>query len=91
MERGRAVRDSPSCQCAEAGIFSSKCWAVRSISLTWLREARQINSPTGPNRLKPPGDWWPIILKTPLGPVELGGAIGDYGRGEFFFQVCRIF
>jgi len=25
------------------------------------------------------------------GPVEVAGAIGDYGRGRFFFRIGRIF
>jgi NTE family protein len=32
-----------------------------------------------------------IIVNTIFGPVELGGAIGDYGRGRFFFRIGRIF
>ena len=32
-----------------------------------------------------------IIINTIFGPVELAGAIGDYGRGRFFFRIGRIF
>ena len=32
-----------------------------------------------------------IIVNTLFGPVEVGGAVGDYGHGKFFFQVGRIF
>jgi NTE family protein len=32
-----------------------------------------------------------IIVNTIFGPVELAGAIGDYGRGRFFFRIGRIF
>ena len=32
-----------------------------------------------------------IIINTIFGPVELAGAIGEYGRGRFFFRIGRIF
>jgi NTE family protein len=32
-----------------------------------------------------------IVVNTIFGPVELAGAIGDYGRGRFFFRIGRIF
>jgi NTE family protein len=32
-----------------------------------------------------------IIVNTIFGPVEFAGAIGDYGRGRFFFRIGRIF
>jgi NTE family protein len=32
-----------------------------------------------------------IIINTIFGPVELAGAVGDYGRGRFFFRIGRIF
>jgi NTE family protein len=32
-----------------------------------------------------------IIVNTIFGPVEVGGAVGDYGHAKFFFQVGRIF
>ncbi len=32
-----------------------------------------------------------IIVNTIFGPVELAGAVGDYGRGRFFFRIGRIF
>jgi NTE family protein len=32
-----------------------------------------------------------IIVNTIFGPVEVAGAIGDYGRGRFFFRIGRIF
>ena len=32
-----------------------------------------------------------IIANTIFGPVELAGAVGDYGRGRFFFRIGRIF
>jgi NTE family protein len=32
-----------------------------------------------------------LIVNTLFGPVEVGGAVGDYGHSKFFFQVGRIF
>lgn len=32
-----------------------------------------------------------ILVKTIFGPVEIGGAVGNYGRGKFFFRVGRLF
>jgi len=32
-----------------------------------------------------------IIVNTIFGPVEVGGAVGDYGRGRFFFRIGRLF
>ena len=32
-----------------------------------------------------------IIVNTIFGPVELAGAVGDYGRGRFFFRIGRVF
>lgn len=32
-----------------------------------------------------------LIVNTIFGPVEVGGAAGDYGHAKFFFQVGRIF
>jgi NTE family protein len=32
-----------------------------------------------------------IIVNTIFGPVEVAGAVGDYGRGRFFFRIGRIF
>ena len=32
-----------------------------------------------------------IVVNTIFGPVELAGAVGDYGRGRFFFRIGRIF
>jgi hypothetical protein len=26
-----------------------------------------------------------------FGPVEVGGAVADYGHAKFFFQIARIF
>src|SRR5580704_12585567 len=32
-----------------------------------------------------------IIVNTIFGPVEIAGAVGDYGRGRFFFRIGRLF
>jgi NTE family protein len=32
-----------------------------------------------------------LIVNTIFGPVEVGGAVGDYGHSKFFFQIGRIF
>jgi NTE family protein len=32
-----------------------------------------------------------IIVNTIFGPVELAGAVGDYGRARFFFRIGRLF
>jgi NTE family protein len=41
---------------------------------------------------KLPGDvGGALIVNTIFGPVEIGGAVGDYGHAKFFFQVGRIF
>jgi len=41
---------------------------------------------------KLPGDvGGALIVNTIFGPVEVGGAVGDYGHAKFFFQIGRIF
>ena len=48
--------------------------------------------PVGPKALYLPGDVvGAIIVNTLFGPVEIGGAVGNYGHAKFFFQVGRIF
>ena len=32
-----------------------------------------------------------FVVSTIFGPVEIGGAIGDYERGRFFFKLGRVF
>ena len=32
-----------------------------------------------------------LIVNTIFGPVEVGGAVGDYGNAKFFFQIGKIF
>jgi NTE family protein len=48
--------------------------------------------PVGPKPPYLPGDVvGGIIVNTLFGPVEIGGAVGNYGHAKFFFQVGRIF
>jgi len=47
--------------------------------------------PIGPKPPYLPGDVvGGIIVKTIFGPVVIGGAVGNYGHGKFFFQVGRF-
>jgi NTE family protein len=48
--------------------------------------------PFGPKPPYLPGDVvGALIVNTLFGPVEIGGAVGNYGHAKFFFQVGRIF
>jgi NTE family protein len=48
--------------------------------------------PNGPKPPNLPMDFvGGLLVKTIFGPVEIGGAVGDYGRGRFFFQVGQVF
>jgi len=48
--------------------------------------------PFGPKPPHVPGDVvGGLIVNTIFGPVEVGGAVGNYGHAKFFFQVGRIF
>ena len=48
--------------------------------------------PNGPKPPNLPGDVaGALIVNTLFGPVEVGGAVGDYGHAKFFFQIGRIF
>jgi len=48
--------------------------------------------PFGPKPPHVPGDVvGAFVVNTIFGPVEVGGAVGNYGHGKFFFQVGRIF
>jgi len=48
--------------------------------------------PNGPKPPYLPGDLaGALIVNTLFGPVEVGGAVGDYGHSKFFFQIGRIF
>ena len=46
----------------------------------------------GPKPPHVPGDVaGAFVMNTLFGPVEVGGAVGNYGHAKFFFQVGRIF
>jgi NTE family protein len=48
--------------------------------------------PNGPKPPNLPMDFaGGLIATTIFGPVEIGGAVGNYGRGRFFFQIGRVF
>jgi NTE family protein len=48
--------------------------------------------PNGPPPPYLPGDLaGGLIVNTIFGPLEIAGAVGNYGRGRFFFRVGRIF
>ncbi len=52
----------------------------------------KLPSPLAPNPPYLPGDIvGGLIVNTIFGPVEIGGAVGNYGHAKFFFQVGRIF
>jgi len=48
--------------------------------------------PNGPKPPYLPGDVvGALIVNTIFGPVEVGGAVGNYGHSKFFFQIGRVF
>jgi NTE family protein len=48
--------------------------------------------PNGPNPPYLPGDVvGALIVNTLFGPVEVGGAVGNYGHAKFYFQIGRVF
>ena len=48
--------------------------------------------PNGPKPPYLPGDIvGGLVVDTVFGPVEVGGAVGNYGHAKFFFRVGRIF
>jgi NTE family protein len=48
--------------------------------------------PNGPKVPELPNDVvGALVVNTIFGPVEVGGAVGNYGRARFFFRVGRIF
>jgi len=52
----------------------------------------QLPLPDAPKPPYLPGDVvGGLIVNTVFGPVEVGGAVGDYDHAKFFFQVGRIF
>ena len=48
--------------------------------------------PNGPKPPYLPGDIvGALVVDTRFGPLEVGGAVGNYGHGKFYFQIGRIF
>jgi NTE family protein len=48
--------------------------------------------PNGPKPPNLPMDFAGGLLATTIfGPVTVGGAVGNYGRGRFFFQIGKVF
>jgi NTE family protein len=48
--------------------------------------------PNGPKPPYLPGDViGALIVNTIFGPVEVGGAVGNYGHGKFYFQIGKVF
>ena len=57
-----------------------------------LEVGKTYQLPRGPKPPNVPGDVvGALIVNTRFGPVEGGGAVGNYGHAKFFFQVGRIF
>ncbi len=57
-----------------------------------LEGGKTYQLPNGPKPPNLPADIAAgLIVNTIFGPVKVGGAVGDYGRGKFFFRVGRIF
>jgi len=48
--------------------------------------------PNGPEPPNVPGDIvGALVLNTRFGPLQVGGAVGDYGHAKIFFQIGKIF
>lgn len=48
--------------------------------------------PNGPKPPNVPGDIvGALVVDTIFGPVEVGGTVGNYGHGKFYFRIGRIF
>jgi NTE family protein len=57
-----------------------------------LEVGKTYQLPRGPKPPNVPGDVvGALIVNTRFGPVEAGGAVGNYSHAKFFFQVGRIF
>ena len=60
--------------------------------LGMLEAGKTYKLPSGPNPPYLPGDVvGALIVNTIFGPVEVGGAVGNYGHGKFYFQIGRVF
>jgi NTE family protein len=64
-----------------------------SVDLLGMFEAgKTYQVPNGPKPPNLPLDGaFGVLVNTIFGPVEVAGAIGDYGRGRFFFRIGRTF
>lgn len=57
-----------------------------------LEVGKTYQIPNGPKPPYLPGDIvGALVVNTLFGPVEIGGAVGNYGHAKFFFQMGRIF
>ncbi len=66
--------------------------SINFLGMFELGKTYQLPIPNAPKPPYLPGDVvGAIIMNTLFGPVEVGGAVGDYGHAKFFFQVGRIF
>ena len=60
--------------------------------LGMLEGGKTYKLPNGPSPPYLPGDVvGALIINTIFGPVEVGGAVGNYGHGKFYFQIGRVF
>ena len=60
--------------------------------LGMLEVGKTYQLPHGPKPPYLPGDVvGALIVNTIFGPLEVGGAVGNYGHAKFFFQIGRIF
>ncbi|MFL6439255.1 MAG: patatin-like phospholipase family protein [Terriglobales bacterium] len=60
--------------------------------LGMLEGGKTYKLPNGPRPPSVPGDVvGALIVNTIFGPVEVGGAIGNYGHAKFYFQIGRVF
>jgi NTE family protein len=74
-------------------MFKLPPFLGNSLNVLGMYEAgKTYQLPLGP---KPPNFPMDVaagfIVSTIFGPVEIGGAIGDYGRSRFFFKIGRLF
>jgi NTE family protein len=60
--------------------------------LGMLEGGKTYKLPNGPRPPSVPGDVvGALIVNTIFGPVEVGGAVGNYGHAKFYFQIGRVF
>jgi len=64
--------------------------SVNAVGLFEIGKTYQL--PNGPAQPYLPGDLaGGVIVNTIFGPVEVAGAVGNYGHDRFFFRIGRIF